>query len=39
MLMAAPHADGPLCIEVDGNLVSRPYVDITTTMMKSFGAQ
>ncbi len=38
LLMAAPEADGPLTIKVSGNLVSRPYIDITLEMMKAFGA-
>lgn len=36
LLMAAPLARSPLTIEVDG-LVSRPYVDMTLTMMDQFG--
>lgn len=38
LLMAAPGAEGPLRLVVDGNLVSRPYVDITLTMLRDFGA-
>jgi 3-phosphoshikimate 1-carboxyvinyltransferase len=36
LLMAAPLARGPLELAVDG-LVSRPYVDMTLTMMEQFG--
>lgn len=38
VLMAAPLAQGALSLEVRGNLVSRPYVDITLKMMRDFGA-
>ena len=37
LLMAGPLADESLTIELDGPLVSRPYVDITVKMMASFG--
>jgi len=37
LLMVAPCAEGPLRLEVEGSLVSRPYVDITLTMMRAFG--
>ncbi len=33
LLMAAPFARGDVVIEVDGELVSRPYVDMTVRMM------
>lgn len=36
LLMTAPLARAPLTIEVDG-LVSRPYVDMTLSMMEQFG--
>ncbi len=39
LLMAAPCADGDLTIEATGDLVSRPYIDITLNMMRDFGAQ
>jgi 3-phosphoshikimate 1-carboxyvinyltransferase len=39
LLMAAAAADGPLDIEVEGNLVSRPYVEITLAMMRTFGGR
>lgn len=39
LLMVAPCAASPLRLVVEGNLVSRPYVDITLTMMRAFGAE
>jgi len=36
LLMALPAA-GPARIEVDGELISKPYVDITLRMMEAFG--
>jgi 3-phosphoshikimate 1-carboxyvinyltransferase len=38
LLMAAPCAAGPIEVEVDGELVSRPYVDMTLAVMRAFGA-
>ena len=37
MLMMSPLVGRPVDIVIEGNLVSRPYVDITTTMMSRFG--
>ena len=37
LLMAAPYAEKPMTLEVGGKLVSRPYVRITLSVMKSFG--
>jgi 3-phosphoshikimate 1-carboxyvinyltransferase len=39
LLQAAPMlaADADLTIEVDGDLISRPYVDLTIALMKRFG--
>src|SRR5262249_41375730 len=39
LLMAAPRANSDTTIQVEGTLVSQPYVDMTTTMMRDFGAQ
>lgn len=39
LLMAAACAEGPIELKVSGSLVSRPYVEITTQMMRSFGAK
>ncbi|WP_437190904.1 3-phosphoshikimate 1-carboxyvinyltransferase [Planctomicrobium sp. SH527] len=38
LLMAAPAAQSSVTVEVVGELVSRPYVDMTLEMMRSFGA-
>lgn len=37
LLMAAPLAGGDMEIEIVGDLVSKPYIDITLAMMKDFG--
>src|SRR5205807_4654489 len=37
LLMAAPLARGPITIEVDGPLVSAPYITMTVAMMEQFG--
>ncbi|WGE86352.1 3-phosphoshikimate 1-carboxyvinyltransferase [Actinobacillus equuli] len=37
LLMAAPLAEGNMEIEIIGELVSKPYIDITLAMMKDFG--
>ena len=37
MLLVAPYARNPAIIRLDGPLVSRPYVDITLSMMATFG--
>lgn len=37
LLMAAPYAQSDLTIAVDGELVSKPYIDITLDVMRSFG--
>lgn len=37
LLMAAPYSAKPATIQVDGELVSRPYVDMTLAVMQSFG--
>ncbi|MEM1083346.1 MAG: 3-phosphoshikimate 1-carboxyvinyltransferase [Verrucomicrobiota bacterium] len=39
MLMAAPLADGEVVLEIDGALVSKPYIDITLALMKAFGVE
>ncbi|MFK7912872.1 MAG: 3-phosphoshikimate 1-carboxyvinyltransferase [Pseudomonadales bacterium] len=39
LLMAAPYADSPVQIEIEGELVSRPYIDITLNMMQRFGIE
>lgn len=39
LLMAAQCADGDITIEATGELVSRPYIDITLSMMNDFSAR
>ena len=39
MLMMAPLVGRPVDIIVEGNQVSKPYVEITVSMMKSFGIE
>ncbi len=36
-LMAAPIAEGEITIKIEGELVSKPYIDITLHIMKQFG--
>ncbi len=37
LLLSGPYAESDIEIEVTGNLVSRPYVDVTLDVMQSFG--
>ncbi|MCW8130941.1 MAG: 3-phosphoshikimate 1-carboxyvinyltransferase [Planctomycetota bacterium] len=37
LLMAAPYAASPLTVEVTGEFVSRPYVELTLRTMSDFG--
>jgi 3-phosphoshikimate 1-carboxyvinyltransferase len=37
LLMAAPLAEGIIELEVEGELVSQPYVDLTLAVMQQFG--
>lgn len=37
LLMAAPLAKSPVQLAIEGELVSRPYVDMTLAVMRSFG--
>ena len=39
LLMAAPYASSPVRISVSGELVSRPYVDMTLAVMREFGVE
>ncbi len=39
MLMAAPFCDQDLLINVEGELVSKPYINITLDVMKRFGIE
>ena len=38
LMMASPIGDRAVQIQVDGELVSRPYVEMTAEVMRSFGA-
>ncbi len=37
LAMVLPYAAGPLAVEVDGELVSKPYIDMTAGTMRAFG--
>jgi 3-phosphoshikimate 1-carboxyvinyltransferase len=39
LLMAAPLASSPTRIEVEGELISKPYVEITLNLMRRFGVE
>jgi 3-phosphoshikimate 1-carboxyvinyltransferase len=39
LLLAAPYAEKDVEIELTGDLVSKPYVDVTVDVMKGFGVQ
>jgi 3-phosphoshikimate 1-carboxyvinyltransferase len=39
MMMAAPYARRPVVIRVMGELVSKPYVDMTAAVMREFGVR
>jgi 3-phosphoshikimate 1-carboxyvinyltransferase len=39
ILLAAPAASSAVTIEIEGDLVSRPYVDLTLDVMQRFGAR
>ena len=39
LLVVAPYACRDVCVEVIGNLVSKPYVDITRHVMLAFGVE
>ena len=39
LLLAAPYAEEPVVLEVEGGLVSRPYVGITLGVMRDFGVE
>ncbi|MCK6261968.1 3-phosphoshikimate 1-carboxyvinyltransferase [Vibrio sp. ZSDE26] len=38
-LMSAPLANGDITINIEGELVSKPYIDITLHIMKQFGVE
>ena len=37
LLMAAPYAEGPVTLEVEGKLTSKPFIDMTLDLMADFG--
>ena len=37
LLMAAPAAEGPVTVDVTGQLQSKPFVDMTLALMEAFG--
>ncbi len=37
LLMAAPYAQRPVTLRIEGGLVSRPYIGITIEVMRAFG--
>ncbi len=39
LLMAAPLADGPVTVDIDGEQISKPYLAITLDLMARFGVQ
>src|SRR5690554_6688670 len=39
LLMALPLSDQSICVEVVGDLISKPYVEITLNLMKRFGVE
>ncbi len=39
LLLAAPSAQAPIAIRIDGPLVSQPYIDMTLTVMQAFGVR
>ena len=39
LLQAAPYADKDVEIEIIGDLISKPYIDITQSVMQSFGVE
>lgn len=38
LMMAAPLANGPVSVTIEGEQVSKPYLDITMDLMRRFGA-
>lgn len=39
ILLASALSDGPTTLEIEGELVSRPYIEITRRMVQDFGAE
>jgi 3-phosphoshikimate 1-carboxyvinyltransferase len=39
LLLAAPGAKSPVTVELEGEVVSRPFIELTIDLMKEFGAE
>jgi len=39
LLLAAPCAKSPVTVELEGEVVSRPFIELTLDLMKEFGAE
>lgn len=39
LLLAAPYAQGPVTVEVEGELLSKPFLDMTLGVMREFGVR
>jgi len=39
LLMAAPYSKTATTVQLDGELISRPYIEMTTAIMKEFGVE
>lgn len=39
LLLVAPYANSPISIDLEGGIVSRPYIDMTIQVMADFGVQ
>lgn len=39
LLICAPYCESPLSIEVEGDLISSPYIELTMNVMKRFGVE
>lgn len=39
ILLSAPYADTDIYLEIEGDLISKPYIDITVAMMEEFGVK
>ncbi len=39
LLITSPYAENPVDIDVKGDFISKPYVDMTTDVMEKFGVQ
>lgn len=39
MMMIGPYVEGGLCMALEGNVVSRPYIAMTASLMRAYGGQ